>query len=83
MWLATPGNLYVGRQHPVLGDNGLGNPHRVGMHGRAVAVERFRSENVPNLTTKQVTLLRRAAVLGCWCNTEQLCHADALLEICV
>ena len=84
VWAHTPGNLYCGRKHSILGDNGLGNKFRVSEHGRTCAVESFREHCIPRILANDelMTKLRNVVNLGCMCDPNQICHIDELLKIC-
>jgi len=73
-------NLYCGRAHPVLGDNGFGNPFKADIYGRKKCVELYRQFTLPNLTECDRTLLRSKRQLACWCAMDELCHVSELIN---
>ena len=80
-WIANPQNLYVGRYHPILGNNGFGNPFKVAKYGRQRAVEMYETLCVPNFTDNQLSFLRGKQVFGCFCKFSELCHCDSILKV--
>lgn len=77
-WRMPEGAIYVGR------GSKWGNPYRVDRHSTpADATYRYRTWLWHMLDTKKldITELRDAKHLACWCPLDQPCHADVLIEM--
>ena len=75
-WRKPPDGVVVSRPSK------WGNPFSVAEHGRAQAVELFRQDLLahPELVAEARRTLR-GRPLVCWCQLDQTCHADILLEV--
>ena len=80
-WIVNPKNLYVGRFHPILGNNGFGNPYKVAQNGCQKAVEMYKTLCAAKLTDNQLSFLRIKQVIGCFCKPSELCHSDIILNL--
>lgn len=90
-WKKPENTVYVGR------GSKWGNPHIVGVSLEkngdgsyrrmtpADAVARYRNEYLPFWKKKQPTRFDLSEIRGknlmCWCDAQQPCHADVLLEL--
>ena len=71
-------DVYCGRPGP------FGNPFKIGIHGnRMETIKKYREwvENQDDyiMRLRQVC---KGRVLGCWCNRNEACHCDIIIEIC-
>ena len=85
-WIDCPDNLYVGRAHPILGDNSLGNPYTVSRYGRQSAIQLYKDHILPSLSDGQIQLIRSKRKLACWCTSVEsgaplVCHGQLLLDL--
>ena len=79
--MVNPENIYVGRPHGILGDEGYGNPYRVAIHGRQNMIKLFTKNIVQLVSAERIHRLRKASCLSCWYNKDLNCHADILLSL--
>ena len=80
-WSRDPDNIYCGRPHALLGDNGFGNDYRVATYGRQRAVELYKANTLPSITGTQLVVLSSRRVFGCWCHQDEVCHTDLLIKL--
>ena len=74
------GAVYVGRAAPGLRRSPYANPYPVKMYGLAESLRLYRI----HAEGFAAAALRRDLAgrdLACWCNLDQPCHADVLLEV--
>ncbi|MCS5733795.1 DUF4326 domain-containing protein [Herbiconiux daphne] len=56
-------------------------PHPVGTYGRVAAVGMFRLDAIQALGVEKIRPELAGKNLAWWCEADELCHADGLLDI--
>jgi hypothetical protein len=69
-----PCDLYIGRPSK------LGNPFRVGDHGRAAAVEKYREYLLGRPDLLEIVKTLGGKRLGCYC-APLPCHGDVIVQV--
>jgi len=83
-WIKDPMHLYIGREneyHPELGESKWHNPYSVKRWGVLECLERYRYHIIYTRDLWYSLAELDGKDLGCWCETEELCHGYVLKQL--
>lgn len=84
-WLENDNNIYVGRALVYVdgaNNSKWHNPYTVKKYGREQCLTLYKKYIMAKLANNELSLDElNGKILGCWCATDEDCHADILIQL--
>jgi hypothetical protein len=82
-WLKSPNHLYLGRHNAWVKGAAASkwkNPFSISKYGLAECLQLYKKHLIDSGLINEIEELR-GSVLGCWCNENDQCHTQILIDL--